>query len=80
MASVHFKAVDQLLFIYSSQLLPLPFCWEGDRVWSLFSKLVLKVHSSFAIILQWNGEQSELPRPIPWNQTSDVHRGSSLIT
>ena len=24
--------------------------------------------------------QSELPRPIPWNQTSDVHRGSNLIT
>ena len=23
---------------------------------------------------------SELPRPIPWNQTSDVHRGSALIT
>ena len=25
--------------------------------------------------------QSELPRPlIPWDQTSDVHRGSTLIT
>ena len=24
--------------------------------------------------------QSELPRRIPWNQTSDVHRGSTLIT
>ena len=23
---------------------------------------------------------SELPRPIPWNQTSDVHRGPTLIT
>ena len=22
----------------------------------------------------------ELPRPIPWNQTADVHRGSTLIT
>ena len=24
-------------------------------------------------------QSSELPLPIPWNQTSDVHRGSSLI-
>ena len=24
--------------------------------------------------------QSELPRPIPWNQTMDVHRGYTLIT
>ena len=24
--------------------------------------------------------QSELHQPIPWNQTSDVHRGSTLIT
>ena len=24
--------------------------------------------------------QSELPRPIPWNQTSDEHRGTTLIT
>ena len=24
--------------------------------------------------------QSEPPLPIPWNQTSDVHRGSTLIT
>ena len=23
--------------------------------------------------------QSEFPRPILWNQTSDVHRGSTLI-
>ena len=24
--------------------------------------------------------QSELPRPVPWNQTLDVHRGFTLIT
>ena len=24
--------------------------------------------------------QLELPRPIPWNQTSDVHRGPTFIT
>ena len=23
--------------------------------------------------------QLELPRPIPWNQTTDVHKGSTLI-
>ena len=26
-----------------------------------------------------NIDQSELPPPISWNQTSDVHRGSTLI-
>ena len=23
---------------------------------------------------------AELPRPVPWNKTLDVHRGSTLIT
>ena len=27
-----------------------------------------------------SNNQSKLPRPIPWNQTSDVHRGFTLIT
>ena len=31
------------------------------------------------IILKFD-KQSEMPRPIPWNQTSDVHWGSTLIT
>ena len=33
-----------------------------------------------AHITKHHNKQSELPQPIPWNQTSDVHRGSTLIT
>ena len=41
-------------------------------------------HSVMAKIQETSGKaltsQSELPRPIPWNQTTDVHRGYTLIT
>ena len=30
--------------------------------------------------LRYKQSKSELSRPIPWNTTSEVHRGSNLIT
>ena len=34
----------------------------------------------FTLIVFFHLYHSELPLAIPWNQTSDVHRGSTLIT
>ena len=39
---------------------------------------VLSVDIVLHILILW--DQSELPRPIPRNQTTDVHRGTTLIT
>ena len=35
------------------------------------------VRGRMTVMAEW---QSELHRPIPWNNTSAVHRGSTLIT
>ena len=92
LAAVRSKVVIMLLFIHCLLLLPFSsvFVGGGGRgccVWSLCFGLALRILSSFTIILLKKNElvallkiQSELPRPIPWNHTSDVHRGSTLIT
>ena len=49
----------------------------------MFKLTVKKIFKIFSIkifaYLDLCLPQSELPRPIPWNQTSDVHLGSTLI-
>ena len=43
-------------------------------------KSVFQVNNQMGLKLVCTATQSELPRPIPWNQTSDVHCASTLIT
>ena len=60
------------------QLIFAPIVCEGC-VLSWFGDIVLGL-ALFSLVCIFTFIQSELPRRIPWNQTSDVHRGSILTT
>ena len=57
----------------------LDFFFEGSQLVIKYQSFVYDARRRCAYHAM-SEDQSKLPRPIPWNQTSDVHRGSTLIT
>ena len=54
-----------------------------DMRYHYLNNLITGAVKAFARLSLYCSHQSELPQPIrrkPWNQTTDVHRGSTLIT
>ena len=55
------------------------FTWFTIASWTLCHFQAL-LHCTIKVTREWVHCQSEMPRPILWNQTADVHRRSTLIT
>ena len=65
-------------FFVRSEFMSSPAIVEQFRNHHCKPKVLNPLHS----IWVWNlvSTHLELPRPIPWNQTTDVHGGSTLVT
>ena len=63
-----------------STLVKMPHCWKSHATLIYWSYATISGFLAVWPIYSYNSNQSELSRTIPWNQTSDVHRRSTLIT
>ena len=64
--------------LFDSKYLKSKVAFKGPRV--LLFRFCPLITCGYRPFVSHFRRQSELTRPIPWNQTSDVHRGSTLIT